>query len=81
MSNSRVTIEPAAPISQEKIEILESLTNSDEKPWAAKFSAEDDAILLRYWGVKKQSDIAKVIGYSINVCRKRYRELMEGQNG
>lgn len=81
MSDSRVVIEPAAPISREKLELLESLQDSNEKPWAARFSKEDDAILLKYWSVKKQSDVARIIGYSMNTCRKRYRELTEGENG
>lgn len=81
MSDSRIVIEPSAPISREKIELLESLTNSDDKPWAARFSKEDDAILLKYWTVKKKADVARIIGYSQNTCRKRYRELTGGENG
>ena len=81
MSDSRVSVGPFEAISPEKMEALEALQGADEKPWAASFSKEDDAILMKYWGVKKQSDISRIIGYSVNTCRKRYRELIGGENG
>ena len=35
---------------------------------------QDDA-LLKFWPVKRQVDVAKTIGVSVNACRRRFEEL------
>jgi len=38
----------------------------------------EDAILLKYWPVKKHAAVAKQLGVSANTALKRYRELTSG---
>lgn len=54
--------------------LIESLPDKKEKnviswePW-------QDEVLRRYWGVKTQEDISKVVGRCTQGCRRRYKEL------
>jgi hypothetical protein len=41
-------------------------------PW----TPDEDTALLKYWPVKRQSDIARALGLSENTCRDRYRLLL-----
>lgn len=40
-----------------------------------EWTPEQDAVLLKYWTVKRQVDVARVLGMCTNSCRDRYREL------
>lgn len=40
----------------------------------------EDAILLKYWYVKRQKDIAETLGRAINICRDRHQLLTEKEH-
>ena len=44
------------------------------------FTAEEDAVLLRYWPVKVKAQVAKMLGRSDRVCRDRFIELTRGDD-
>ena len=58
---------------------FEDLPNSKDRegfvfePWM-------DEALKRFWMVKNQHAVAKLIGCSTNTCRDRYRELTENSS-
>lgn len=42
----------------------------------AVFTDEQDAVLLRYWmSGRNKRDIAKLIGFSYDICLRRFKEL------
>ena len=52
----------------------------DAKPGHPKavVTPEQDAILLKYWPVKRKDDVAAIVGHGRAWCRDRYKELTEG---
>lgn len=54
---------------------LESLCSPGKKKMHV-WTKEHDAILLRYWKIKRKVDVAKVIGKTDKICRERYEYLM-----
>lgn len=42
-----------------------------------EWTPEKEALLLKYWKVKRQSDVCKLLGVTENPARKKYRELTE----
>ncbi|ORC37243.1 hypothetical protein B4O97_03375 [Marispirochaeta aestuarii] len=54
-----------------KIAEIEDTSKFQHKIW----SAEEDAILLKYWKVKNKSQLSKVIGVSETTARERYLKL------
>lgn len=68
-------------IDEELLSRLESLpdtrTGAQEKAW----KAQEDEILRRFWGKKRQVDIANVLGRHVGCCRERWRKLQEEANG
>lgn len=40
----------------------------------------EDAVLLKSWGILRQTDLCEALGVSVNTCRKRYRFLTGGKN-
>lgn len=63
-------------ISDELLQQLEELPIAKAGQKKMVFTPEEDQVLLKYWGVKKQSDIARVLSKSIGVCRNRYESLI-----
>jgi transcription initiation factor TFIIIB Brf1 subunit/transcription initiation factor TFIIB len=59
------------------LERLESLPDKQTGRGGHAWTEQEDAILRRYWPIKRQSDVAKVLGMSQDTCRKRYRELVD----
>lgn len=49
----------------------------DKRPGVRKkqWTSDEDWILWTTWNVKRQSDIAKVIGIGIGACKERYDAL------
>ncbi len=39
---------------------------------------EEDAILLKYWPIKDKRTLAKAMKMAVGTCRRRYKELTEG---
>ena len=80
MSDERRELKDAEEIviSDELLEKLEAL--SDARPGAKPlvWSPEQDAVLLKYWMVKRKVDVAKIVGYHTGPCRERYKFLTEG---
>jgi hypothetical protein len=52
---------------------LEKLQNNNNGK--IEFTQEENNLLLEFWPIKLQSEIAKIFGMSENTLRKRYREL------
>ncbi|WP_143305504.1 hypothetical protein [Marispirochaeta aestuarii] len=76
MSDGRaeITMPDTLEISEDmmaKIAEIEDTSKFQHKIW----SAEEDAILLKYWKVKNKSQLSKVIGVSETTARERYLKL------
>lgn len=59
-----------------QLDALPNIRNSKAYEW----KDWEDAILLKYWYVKRQKDIAAMLGRCINVCRDRYQLLTEKEH-
>lgn len=57
-----------------QFEALEDSSVGKHKGW----TKEEDALLVQFWGKKKQTDVARLLGRTINPCRERYRHLTSG---
>lgn len=67
-------------ISADILAKLDALPDKHGGAQVAKFTEQQDAILLKYWTAKVQADVAKLIGWSKNVCARRFKELTGGEN-
>ena len=56
-------------------EAFEALPDARIGSAGTKWTDEMDDALRKYWKVKRQSDVAKLLGVSEDTARKRYREL------
>lgn len=65
----------SAEIPADILSALESMPDSISGSKHKEFKPWQDAVLLKYWHVKKQQDISKLIGRCIYSCRERYNEL------
>lgn len=45
---------------------------------AHEWTPEEDAVLARYWGIKRQADVGALLGRGLNVCRRRW-EFLSGR--
>lgn len=70
--NVKVNIDPAT------LERLEALEDAQSGARRHQWTDEEDAILLRYWPVKRKEEVAAILGYGQEMCRRRYRELTSG---
>lgn len=43
------------------------------------WTTEEDSALLKYWMLKKQDDVARLIGVSVGTARRRYAELTRSE--
>ena len=39
------------------------------------WKSEEDALLLRYWPIKRKMDVSRLLGLNETTCRERYRWL------
>jgi len=69
-----VEIAPGIEIDAEMFEKLESLEDT-RMNIGFKWTPELEAVLLKYWPVKRKDDVAKIIGTYTQECRRKYREL------
>ena len=76
MSDGRRELGELKPvhISKEMLEKIDAIENT-EKAHHKVWTKEEDEILLKYWPIKKQSELCKVMGISANTARDRYRKL------
>jgi hypothetical protein len=52
----------------------------DAKPGKrAIFTPEQDTILLRFWKQKNKDELSRFLGFAVQTCRARYRELLRMQ--
>lgn len=65
----------SAEIPENILSALESMPDTSTGSKHKKFEPWQDAVLLKYWHVKKQQDLSKLIGRCIYSCRERYNEL------
>lgn len=61
-------------IDESLIKQFESLPSALDKK---EFTPEKKALLVKYWPIKKHSEVANLLGFSVNTCLKYYRELTE----
>lgn len=54
---------------------LDALPEKKRPGWPVEWTAEADAALVKYWKVKRQPDVAKILCRSVSACAKRYEEL------
>ncbi len=77
--SDRLSIEPfKAEIPAEALAKLQEL-QTVKVHRAATFEPWQDEVLLRYWRAGsgyRQTDLVKVVGFSLGVCRKRYEQLI-----
>jgi len=45
-----------------------------------EWTPEKETLLLKYWPVKRQVDVCRLLGVSENTARKKYRELIDKEN-
>lgn len=57
-------------------EKLQGIKDGGRGSKKAEFTPLQDKILLEYWGKKNQPEVAEIIGYHTDTCRRRYKELM-----
>jgi len=55
------------------LEVLDSLPDNTKR--GHEWSEQEDAVLRKYWMIKRKDDVARVLGMDCNTCRKRYREI------
>jgi len=65
-------------IPAEALAELEALPDAIESQKKVTWDPWQDEVLLRTWRIKRQADVAKIIGVSQGTARKRYRELTDG---
>lgn len=56
---------------QARLDALPEPRKVERKPW----TPEEDAALLKYWPIKRHSDVAKALGRCENICRYRLDAL------
>ena len=57
------------------LDLINSLPDSVEGNPGKTWTREEDEALLAGWGKKRQTEVAEILGVSLNTCRKRYRKL------
>jgi hypothetical protein len=62
-------------------EQLEQVEDTHIGPPRAKWQDWEDKVLLDYWHKKPKREVARTLGKSEEVCRRRYRYLTGGSNG
>jgi hypothetical protein len=75
VSGGTHTTTVAVDIDPELERALEALPDARGGNRGHEWTPAEDAALRRYWGVKRQADVARHLGVSENVCRDRYRKL------
>lgn len=66
-------------ISADLLAKLERLPDTKMGYAALLFTPQQDKILLEYWKRKPQEDVARIVGYGVKKCKRRYIELTEGE--
>jgi hypothetical protein len=68
-------------IPQDVHEQLEQVEDVQIGPPRAKWQDWEDKVLLDYWEKKPKREVARTLGKSEEVCRRRYRWLTGESNG
>ncbi len=68
-------------IDPELLRKLNSLPDAKYQTRDQEFTPDMDKALLAFWKVKRQYDVAKMLGKCIKLCRRRYEQLTEVENG
>ncbi len=63
-------------ISEEMLKQFDDLPNRKPFEW----TPEKEELLLKYWPIKRQADVCRLLGVSENPARKKYRELIDKEN-
>ena len=62
-------------ISPEMLAKLEALPGNKCGQKGKEWTEEQDAALVKFWKVKRQQDVAKLLGVNTSTARKRYLEI------
>jgi hypothetical protein len=71
-------LRPNAPVkidAESLLRAIESLPDSRQGPSGFEWTPELDEMLVKFWKIKRQSELCKIIGCSPNTARNRYRDL------
>jgi hypothetical protein len=71
----------AVSMDAETLRALEALPDRQIGLRERKWTAEEDAALLKHWPRAMQRDVAKLIGVSADTARRRYRFLTTTPRG
>jgi len=79
--SERIHLDRPAPvvveISPEMLAKLDRCDDTKTGATARPFTPEEDAVLLKYYLVKRKDDLARVFGCCAETLRKRYNKLTE----
>ena len=67
-------------INGESVEVSDEIIDRFERLEGGKVSqwtAEKDALLMKYWPVKKRDDVAELLEIPRTTCANRYKYLMK----
>jgi DNA-directed RNA polymerase specialized sigma24 family protein len=53
----------------------------ERKFLAHRFTPEEDDVILRYWKIKNQREMARLMGLGLTTLKKRYKKLTGGEHG
>lgn len=71
--SDRLTVEiPEVEIDPETVALFESMPDATIRPTWTK---EKEALLVKYWPIKKHAEVAKALDVSTNTALKKFREL------
>jgi hypothetical protein len=76
--NQVKTLRPSQPVridAESLLRAIENLPDTKYGPVGFEWTPELDEMLVKFWKVKRQSELCKIIGCSPNTARNRYREL------
>lgn len=61
-------------------DIIAKFESLPEKQNQGSWTPEKDALLLKYWPIKKCDEVANLFGKSVTACRDRYTKLSRRNN-
>lgn len=61
-------------IDEETIKKFESIPRSKKEK--SNWPEYKDALLLKYWPIKRHKDVADFLGYPVNTAKDRYEKLI-----
>jgi len=66
-------------IDEETLKRFEALPQAGQYREGKVWNPQEDALLLRYWPIKRHKEVADLLGVCTNTALKRYRQLTREQ--